>query len=89
MKLNGSNTAFAKLLEYEKRSETFSASTRHGSGPAQEWSGVTFGMGESKLACNIDRVHEILPLPQIHTRARRQALDYWPGKCARFSIDDS
>jgi len=64
MKLNGNNTAFEKLLEYEKRSESFSASKRHGSGPAQEWSGVAFGLGESRLACNIDRIHEILPLPQ-------------------------
>ena len=64
MKLNGNNTAFDKLLEYEKRSESFSAGKNDGSGPAQEWSGVTFGLGESRLACDIDRIHEILPLPQ-------------------------
>lgn len=64
MKVNGNNTAFAKLLEYEKRSETFSPGMRDGSGPVQEWTGVTFGLGESRLACNIDRIHEILPLPQ-------------------------
>ena len=64
MKLNGNNTAFAKLLEYEKRSETFSPGKRDGGSPAQEWSGVTFGLGEARLACNIDRIHEILPLPQ-------------------------
>jgi twitching motility protein PilI len=64
MKLNGNKTAFAKLLEYEKRSESFSPGKHDGSGPAQEWTGVTFGLGESRLACNIDRIQEILPLPQ-------------------------
>ncbi len=63
MKLNGNNTAFAKLLEYEKRSKAFSPQESDGSGPAREWSGVTFGLGESRLACNINRIHEILPLP--------------------------
>jgi len=64
MKLNGHNNAFAKLLEYEKRSESFAPGMDSRSGPAREWSGVTFGMGDSRLACNIDRIHEILPLPQ-------------------------
>ncbi len=64
MKLNGNNTAFAKLLEYEKRSRTFSPGKHNGSGPAREWSGVTFGLGESRLTCDISRIHEILPLPQ-------------------------
>jgi twitching motility protein PilI len=64
MKTDGSNNAFAKLLEYEKRSEAFAPGADNGSGPAREWSGVTFGLGDSRLACNIDRIHEILPLPQ-------------------------
>jgi twitching motility protein PilI len=64
MKSNGNISAFAKLLEYEKRSETFAPGKDSRSGPAREWSGVTFGLGESHLACNIDRIHEILPLPQ-------------------------
>jgi twitching motility protein PilI len=64
MKLNGNNTAFAKLLEYEKRSEFYKPGSSDDGGPEQEWSGVTFGLGESRLACNIDRIHEILPLPQ-------------------------
>jgi len=63
MKLNGNNPAFAKLLEYEKRSESFSPGKRNDDGPSQEWSGVTFALGEFRLACNIDRVHEILPIP--------------------------
>jgi len=61
---NGNNSAFAKLLEYEKRSVTYAPGKDSGDGEAQEWSGVTFGLGEARLTCNIDRIHEILPLPQ-------------------------
>ena len=63
MKLNGNIAAFAKLIEYEKRSETFSPGSSRDSGAAQEWSGVTFALGESRLTCNIDQIHEILPIP--------------------------
>ncbi len=64
MNLNGKNAAFAKLIEYEKRSASFAPGAGKGSGPSTEWSGVTFGMGGSRLACNINRIHEILPYPQ-------------------------
>jgi len=64
MNLIAKNAAFAKLLEYEKRSAQFSPGARKGSGPSEEWSGVTFGVGESRLACNISRISEILPCPQ-------------------------
>lgn len=63
MKLNGNIAAFAKLLEYEKRSETFAPGACHESGPAREWSGVTFALGDSRVACKIDQIHEILPIP--------------------------
>jgi twitching motility protein PilI len=59
------NSAFAKLLEYEKRSRQFAPGGKSGSGPAEEWSGVTFSLGGSRLACNIDRISEILPCPQV------------------------
>ena len=58
------NTVFGKLLEYEKRASAFTPGSKKGSGPADEWSGVVFGVGDSKLACNIDRIGEILPCPQ-------------------------
>jgi twitching motility protein PilI len=64
MKLNGQNAAFAKLLDYEKRSAKFTPGAGKGSGPAEEWSGVTFGVGDARMACNINRIHEILPYPQ-------------------------
>jgi twitching motility protein PilI len=63
MKSKGKIAAFAKLLEYEKRSGTFSPGASRDSGPAHEWSGVTFALGESQLACKIDQIHEILPIP--------------------------
>ena len=59
----GKNSAFAKLLEYEKRGTSFSAGGENGNGPSEEWSGVTFGLGDARLACNIDRISEILPCP--------------------------
>lgn len=58
------NMAFAKLLEYEKRSESFTPGRGQGRGPTGEWSGITFLMGESRLACDSDRIQEILSFPQ-------------------------
>ena len=60
----GNNAAFQKLIEYEKRAAKFSPGSRDGSGPSDEWSGVVFSAGDSRLACNIDRIGEILPCPQ-------------------------
>lgn len=64
MTLNGTNPAFAKLREYEKRSARFTVGGASSGGPAEEWSGVTFTLGDSRLACNIDRISEVLPFPQ-------------------------
>lgn len=60
----GNNTAFQKLYEYEKRASGFTPGSKEGGGPSDEWSGVVFSVGDSKLACNIDRIGEILPCPQ-------------------------
>lgn len=64
MNLNGKNPAFAKLLEYEKRSANYTPGARSGDGASEEWSGVTFSVGDTNMACNIDRISEILPCPQ-------------------------
>lgn len=64
MNLNGKNAAFAKLLEYEKRSADYSPGAGQGDGASEEWSGVTFSVGDTKMACNIDRISEILSCPQ-------------------------
>ena len=59
----GINSAFAKLLEYEKRSANFAPGGKVGGEAGEEWSGVTFSLGGTRLACNIQRVNEILPCP--------------------------
>jgi twitching motility protein PilI len=64
MNSNGKNSAFAKLQEYDRRSANFAPGGKGGEGSADEWSGVTFGLGAARLACNIDRIAEILPCPQ-------------------------
>jgi twitching motility protein PilI len=61
---NGKNTAFSKLLEYDRRSADFTPGGKGGEGSSDEWSGVIFGLGEARLACNIDRIAEVLPCPQ-------------------------
>jgi twitching motility protein PilI len=59
----GTNPAFAKLLEYEKRAAVFRPGSREGRGPADEWTGVVFGLAGHRVTCNIDRIGEILPCP--------------------------
>jgi twitching motility protein PilI len=64
MKHKGKSAAFAKLLEYEKRSVRFSPGAGKSGGLSDEWSGVTFAVGDAQMACNISRISEILPCPQ-------------------------
>lgn len=61
---NPVNAAFAKLQEYEQRSDAFTPGRGQGHGPMGEWSGITFRLGESRLACDSDRIQEILSFPQ-------------------------
>ena len=61
---HGTNNAFDKLLEYEKRSRGFSPDAQGPGTPADEWAGITFSLGDARLACNISRVSEILSCPQ-------------------------
>lgn len=64
MNQNALPSAFAKLHEYDKRSHRFNPGSNGASGPAEEWSGVTFGLAGARMVCHIDHVHEILPCPQ-------------------------
>ena len=61
------NNAYAKLREYDKRSAKFDPAGKQGSGPSDEWAGVVFSMAGSRMACNIDRIGEILPCPPSTT----------------------
>ncbi|MDZ4731848.1 MAG: chemotaxis protein CheW [Xanthomonadales bacterium] len=62
MTTNTNRAAFLKLQEYARRGESFQpgSSSRRLS---HEWSGVTFRLGDSRLACNIERIQEILTPP--------------------------
>ena len=64
MNLIGNNAAFSKLLDYEKRSSKFSPGNKKAGDSSDEWSGVTFSVGSTHMACNIGRISEILPYPQ-------------------------
>jgi twitching motility protein PilI len=59
----GNQTAFDRLLEYERRAADFQPRSREGHGPADEWNGVVFGVGGFRMTCHIDRIGEILPCP--------------------------
>ena len=63
MTAKSDRAAFRKLQEYQRRSETFTPGKGSSGGHSQEWSGVTFRLGDTHLACNIDKIQEILPLP--------------------------
>ncbi len=59
------NASFRKLLEYEQRALAFAPGKGKGEHAHGEWIGVIFRIGESRLTCNIDRVHEFLPPPPV------------------------
>ncbi|MGH8034349.1 MAG: chemotaxis protein CheW [Lysobacterales bacterium] len=63
MTAKSDKAAFRKLQEYQRRGEIFQPGKDAVGGHSQEWSGVTFRLSDSRLACNIERVQEILPLP--------------------------
>ena len=58
-----SRAAFAKLQEYARKSEVFKPGKGGSGSHSEEWSGVIFRLGDTPLACNIERVQEILPVP--------------------------
>jgi twitching motility protein PilI len=62
--MSAASTAFLKLLEYERLSMAFEPGEGDGKLRSGEWAGVVFRIGETRLACNIDHVHEFLPVPQ-------------------------
>jgi twitching motility protein PilI len=63
MTAKGNKLAFRKLQEYQRRSEAFTPGKGASGSLSEEWSGVTFRVGEARLACNIDSVQEIITLP--------------------------
>jgi twitching motility protein PilI len=59
------NAAFNKLLEFEKRATGFTAGTGVGIREKGDWSGVVFAIGDQRLTCSLERVHEFLPPPPV------------------------
>jgi twitching motility protein PilI len=57
------NASFIKLQDYEGRSLAFEPGQTAGQEHSGEWAGVIFRIGEARLACSIDQVHEFLPIP--------------------------
>lgn len=57
------NASFEKLQDYEQRSIAFEPGSAEGQEHNSEWAGVIFRIGDTRLACNIDQVHEFLPIP--------------------------
>jgi twitching motility protein PilI len=57
--------SFNKLLDYERRAPGFQPDKGEGVKRRGEWAGVTFSLGETRLACSVDRVHEFLPPPPV------------------------
>ena len=58
-----SNASFEKLLDYEQRSQVFEPGLATGALHGGEWAGVTFRIGDERLACSMEQVHEFLPIP--------------------------
>jgi len=63
MTAKSNRAAFAKLQDYARRSESFKPGKGTSGDNSEEWSGVTFRLGDARLACNIERVQEILHVP--------------------------
>ena len=62
-RMNAVNASFDKLLDYEQRSRTFEPGQATGQLHGGEWVGVIFRIGDDRLACSIEKVHEFLPIP--------------------------
>lgn len=61
--MNATNASFEKLLDYEQRSREFEPGQATGQLHGGEWAGVIFRIGDERLACSIEQVHEFLPMP--------------------------
>ena len=58
------NAAFDKLLEYERRA-LHAANVGESESDQGDWTGLAFRLGEMRLVCGLDRIHESLQVPQV------------------------
>ena len=61
--MSTANVSLEKLLDYERRSLAFEPGQIDGQENSGEWAGVIFRIGNERLACNVNQVHEFLPIP--------------------------
>jgi twitching motility protein PilI len=61
--MSAANASFKKLQDYEQRSQAFEPGQANGQDNSGDWAGVTFRIGDARLACSIEQVHEFLPIP--------------------------
>ena len=61
--MRSANASFDKLQDYEQRSLEFEPGQADGQEHSGEWAGVTFRIGDARLVCSIEQVHEFLPIP--------------------------
>jgi twitching motility protein PilI len=59
------NAAFEKLLEYELRALDVATAGEGASGQGDDWSALAFRLGDTRLVCGLDRIHESLQVPQV------------------------
>jgi twitching motility protein PilI len=63
MLMSAVNASFEKLLDYEQRSLAFEPGQADGEDSGGDWAGVIFRIGDARLACSVEQVHEFLPIP--------------------------
>jgi len=61
--MSNENVSLEKLLDYQRRSLAFEPGQISGQEQSGEWAGVIFRIGDMRLACNVQQVHEFLPIP--------------------------
>ncbi len=61
--MSTANASFEKLLDYDRRSLAFEPGQVGGQENTGEWVGVIFRIGNERLTCNVEQVHEFLPIP--------------------------
>lgn len=63
--MSQANATFGKLLEFEKRALAFQPGQGQEQGESGEWAGVVFRIGNTRLTCGIDHVHEFISPPPV------------------------
>jgi len=59
------NAAFEKLLEYERRALSAPSGGDSADAGQGDWAGLAFRLGDTRLVCGMDRIHESIQVPQV------------------------